>query len=215
MAKTRIVYVTSSAFKEEESRVFVDRCALTDGTAIKDRFHFEIRRVPIKEVLEVDLKVMVQAEVVAAYSQIKIPCIVEHAGLVFNDLKDGLYPGGLTKPMWDTLGESFLSETNSAGRRSIARAVVAYCDGMAVRTFVGETLGQLADKPRGARRFYWDTVFIPDEPDGKVGSKTYAEIVEDPTLGLAHKIEHLSQSSKAMRAFLEYLQKTPPAAIWE
>src|SRR6185503_7840380 len=105
--KNHVVYVTSSPFKVEESKVFANRCKLANGVPVGEEFEFEIRTVQIKEVLEVDLQVMVQVEVTHAYSQIKVPCIVEHAGLIFSDFKDKSYPGGLTKPMWNALGDKF------------------------------------------------------------------------------------------------------------
>jgi hypothetical protein len=36
---------------------------------------------------------MVSTEVVSAYSQLEVPCIVEHAGLIFSDYADRSYPG--------------------------------------------------------------------------------------------------------------------------
>jgi XTP/dITP diphosphohydrolase len=212
-SRTRVVYVTSSSFKKEENKVFVEHCKV-DGRPVKDLFEFQIREVPILEILEVDLCVMVQAEVTRAYSLIRVPCIVEHAGLIFDDYRDCSYPGGLTKPMWNTLSDRFLRETNSVGRRAIARAVVAYCDGKQTHTFVGETEGTLADSPRGNREFYWDTVFIPDDPSGRADGKTYAEINDDPALGLAYKMETLSQSGKAMRKFLAFLRENPQPDLW-
>jgi inosine/xanthosine triphosphate pyrophosphatase family protein len=206
--KTTVVYVTSSQFKAQENQIVAQDCVLKDGTPVGDLFEFDIRPVHVKEVLEIDLKAMVMAEVTKAYSQIKVPCIVEHAGLIFSDYE--LYPGGLTKPMWDFLQDKFIEETHSAGRRATARAVVAYCDGRSVHTFVGETLGKIADKPRGNRRFYWDTIFIPDDSTGKAKDKTYAEIYEDPGLGLKYKMTKLSQSSRAMLAFLEFRRLNQP-----
>ena len=210
----KVVYVTSSDFKREENRVFHEH-AILDGTPVRDLFDFEIRPVPIVETLEVDLRVMVQVEVTKAYTQIRVPCIVEHAGLIFDDYKQASYPGGLTKPMWNTLGFDFLEETKSKNRRATARAVVAYCDGMSVHTFVGETPGILADAPRGARQFYWDTVFIPDDPTGRVSGMTYAEIVEDASLGLEYKMTVLSQSSRAMLDFLRYLRQQGRSPLWQ
>jgi hypothetical protein len=127
--RIRVVYVTSSKFKKEENEAFLRECVLHDGRRVNDVFEFDIRPVPIQEILNVDLAVMVSAEVVSAYSQLKVPCIVEHAGLIFSEYADRSYPGGLTKPMWDTLRDRFVDETKSAGRLAIARAVVAYCDG--------------------------------------------------------------------------------------
>ncbi len=210
----RVVYVTSSAYKREENAVFVEHCKLDDGTPIRDLFEFDIRPVPIQEILNVDLKVMVAAEVVSAYSQLKVPCIVEHAGLIFEEYVDESYPGGLTKPMWDTLRERFVAETNSTNRRAIARAVVAYCDGMTVMTFVGERKGSIAEAPRGSREFYWDTVFVPDDPSGKAVGMTYAEIAQDTSLGLEYKMTELSLSSAAMKSFLQHRAEVGEAELW-
>jgi CBS domain-containing protein len=106
-----IVYVTSNKHKREENEVFTRHCALPDGRLVGEVFDFDIRPVPIQEILNVDLAVMVAAEVVSAYSQLKVPCIVEHAGLIFDEYRDRSYPGGLTKPMWDTLADRFVAET--------------------------------------------------------------------------------------------------------
>jgi inosine/xanthosine triphosphate pyrophosphatase family protein len=209
--KIRIVYVTSSEFKRQENDVFVSTCALDDGTPVRDSFEFEITSVPIKEMLEVEIDTMVMDEVTKAYSELKVPCIVEHAGLIFDGYQS--YPGGLTKPMWNTLGENFIKETQSASRPATARAVIAYCDGMNVKTFVGETKGRIADSPKGQRHFYWDTVFIPEDPTGKVKNMTYAQIVEDSALGLNYKVINLSQSTKAMRKFLQFRRKHSPE-LW-
>jgi inosine/xanthosine triphosphate pyrophosphatase family protein len=214
MRQRQIHYVTSSRFKQEEIKTFADREVLEGGTRVADAFEFIVREETIKEILEVDLEVMVQAEVINAYSRIKVPCIVEHAGLIFDDYRDEGYPGGLTKPMWNALGNKFLTETNSGGRRAIAKAVIAYCDGKSVHTFVGETEGKLAESPRGRREFYWDTVFIPDDPHEVVSEMTYAEIVQDPNLGLEFKLKNFSQSAKAMRSFLEFLVAQGAPELW-
>jgi inosine/xanthosine triphosphate pyrophosphatase family protein len=212
--KIKIVYVTSSSFKEKENEVFVRTCSLADGRRVADLFEFEIMKVPIQEILDVNLEAMVRAEVLSAYTQLKVPCIVEHAGLVFDDYAGKSYPGGLTKPMWDTLKDQFIEETRSAGRAATARAVIAYCDGMRILTFIGERKGRIAEQVRGSRKFYWDTIFMPDDPMGNAIGRTYAEIVDDPHLGLDYKIEHLSQSSMAMKAFLEFRLLNDEAEIW-
>ncbi len=99
--------------------------------------------------------------------------------------------------------------------RAIARAVVAYCDGQRVQTFIGETQGILAESPRGeTHRFYWDTVFIPEDPTGLAQDLTYSQIVETEGLGLHHKVTMLSQSSKAMCQFLEYIRVQGPSPLW-
>ena len=212
--KIRVVYVTSSRFKQEENKAFLNESRLPDGRRVEEIFEFDIREVPIQETLHVDLSAMVSAEVISAYCQLKVPCVVEHAGLIFSDLVNKSYPGGLTKPMWDSLQDRFIEETKSAGRSAIARAVVAYCDGMQVRTFIGEQNGKISDQPRGKREFYWDTVFIPDDSSGRAGGRTYAEIVESASLGLAYKMRELSQSSKAMMGFLQYRLQAGDPKLW-
>lgn len=214
MTKKSVVFVTSNQHKIEENRILVDNCTMADGTPVRDLFEFEIVHVNVLETLEVRLEIMVQAEVINAYGQIRRPCIVEHAGLIFDTYIADSYPGGLTKPMWNTLKDNFLVETQSAGRGAIARAVVAYCDGLSVTTFAGETHGRLTDMPRGSRSFYWDTIFVPDDPSGRSGGKTFAEIADDAKLGLAYKIVHLSQSTKAMLAFLEHRRKAGEPELW-
>jgi XTP/dITP diphosphohydrolase len=101
----RVVYVTSSDFKRRENEIFEAHYRI-DGRPVGELFMFDIRSVQIKEVLEVDIARMVHQEVIQAYRQVKEPCIVEHAGLIFDGYQS--YPGGLTKPMWNVLKERFL-----------------------------------------------------------------------------------------------------------
>lgn len=211
MPRTTINYVTSSKFKQEENEVFRRLISLPDGSPVDATFDFQFRQLSIPETLEVRIETMVTEEVKQAYSRLKVPCIVEHAGLIFDEYRDDSYPGGLTKPMWNTLAENFIQETHSAGRKVTAKAVVAYCDGMTVRTFGGETTGTISNEPRGAREFYWDTVFIPDadNPD----HLTYAEIVAASASGIDKKVQ-LSQSTKAMLAFLQWRQTNEPN-LWQ
>jgi inosine/xanthosine triphosphate pyrophosphatase family protein len=210
----KVNYVTSSEFKKQENDILAAKGLLNDGTPISSIFQFAIRKLRVPEMLLIDVESMVKAEVTHAYGQIRVPCVVEHTGLIFEDLEAKGYPGGLTKPTWNALAPQFLAETHSAGRRTIARAVVAYCDGQRVRTFIGETRGTLADAPRGKRDFYWDNVFIPDDPSAKAKDRTYAEIVDDPALGLEYKVLSLSQSTKAMMQLLEYLRESGTPDLW-
>lgn len=205
---TDVNYVTSSAFKIEEMKAFLDNCELSDKSKVKDQFNFNIKKLNIPEKLEVDIEKMVVHEVRQAYNILKVPCIVEHAGLIFNKYSTRNYPGGLTKPLWNTLGDDFLTETNSKGLQVVAKAVIAYCNGKEVKTFIGETTGILSDTPKGNRKFYWDTIFIPDS----TLNLTYAEIVEQ--YSLAYKLIHYSQSAKAMIKFLEFIKCKPFDEFW-
>lgn len=204
-----ITFVTSSPFKREENEAFVEACSI-DGRPISELFSFTIAENTIKETLDVSLTEIVIQEVRAAYSLLKRPCIVEHAGLVFDEYVEDGYPGGLTKPMWNTLGDRFLEETHSQNRGARAVAAIGYCDGMRVHTFKAETLGVLSNEPRGDRAFYWDTIFIPTKANE--AKLTYAEIVAQH--GLTYKMREMSQSSKAMLKFLAWRVENEPA-LWK
>jgi inosine/xanthosine triphosphate pyrophosphatase family protein len=213
--KRRLIYVTGSPHKIEENKWFVKTCKLHDGSRVSDHFLFEFVNRSVLQILEVDIEEMVRTGVKKAYAEVRVPCLVEYAGLIFDRFKNRSYPGGLTKAMWNALDDRFVDETESAGERAIARAAVAYCDGKKINSFVGDTAGTIAPKPRGARKFYWDTVFIPDDPSGSPGKRTYSEIVATKKFGLAHKMEHLSQSTKAMRKLLDYLLQHPKGGLWK
>jgi XTP/dITP diphosphohydrolase len=201
-----IVYSTTNPFKQAEIEETCRSVSIVTPTGkrvrIGDAFKFEFRDGRPSEPLERDLEQMVRHKAIAAYKNLLVPCIVEHAGLIFDDYIVQNYPGGLTQPMWDALGaEKFIVETNSRGRRVRACAVIGYCDGLSVRCFRGETFGRLADRPSGSREFYWDTIFIPEAE-----TMTYAEICSNPSMGLKKKVA-LSQSTKALSEFLQHRLK--------
>ena len=60
MPKRTVNYVTSNEHKAEELAIIERECTLSDGTPIRDLFDFQIRRLPILETLEIDIRVMVQ-----------------------------------------------------------------------------------------------------------------------------------------------------------
>jgi len=101
--------------------------------------------------------------------------------------------------MWDALGaEGVVRMKGIAGARVTARAIVGYCDGMAIHLFEGETRGVISETPRGKRDFYWDNIFCPEGG----GNSTYSEIA-DKIDGVIAKMR-LSQSQKAIMKFLNF-----------
>ncbi|MBR0793302.1 hypothetical protein JQ631_29855 [Bradyrhizobium manausense] len=204
----QIAYCSWSNFKKEEWALAKDAIEL-DGTGKKLGELFDIRFIRAKttEPLLCDLEAMVKFKVGSAYRQIQIPCIVEHAGLILEGFEDKSFPGGLTQPMWDSLApEQFVTACSTLSSRAVARAVVGYCDGLNVHTFVGEMRGALSNSPRGTRDFYWDTIFCPDG----FGGQTYAEIVKDDRSGLGKKLA-VSQSIKALKAFMRHRLGAEPS----
>jgi XTP/dITP diphosphohydrolase len=214
MKKLSIVFATTSEFKKQEIATVLSSSEFSDYDnvvrKVGDRFDISFSDVRTDEPLEIDLVPMVRHKAISAYRGILMPCIVEHAGLILKEHEAAGFPGGLTQPMWDALGaDGFLRRTRASGEPALARAVFGYCDGMDVYTFKGETEGTIATNARGSRYFYWDTVFCPDG----FGGKTYAEISEEPTLGLPAKMK-VSQSFKALKQFLESRAKKGDSGLF-
>src|SRR5882724_512927 len=208
IAPIQIVYCSCSDFKKEEWALAKSTIEL-DSTNKKlgEVFELRFRNVKTTEPLLSDLQEMVRFKVESAYRQVQVPCIVEHAGLILEGYESKSFPGGLTQPMWDALTpEQFVACCSTLTHRAVARAVVGYCDGMNVRTFVGETKGTLSKVPRGTRQFYWDTIFCPDG----FGGRTYAEIVKDDRSGLGDKLV-ISQSIQALKKFMLFRLKEEPS----
>jgi len=204
-----VIYCSWSSFKKEEWGCIKDVFELDEKPGYKpgQLFNLEFRNVPTTEPLLCDLEKMVSFKVESAYRLVRVPCIVEHAGLVLEGYEEKSFPGGLTQPMWDALdAPRFVASCSTLSTRATARAVIGYCDGMNIKTFVGETNGSLAATPRGSRAFYWDTIFCPDGFD----DRTYAEIVGDDRSGLIKKLE-VSQSIKALKKFMAYRLENEPA----
>lgn len=213
MRPPTVYYATSSSFKRAEIELLrgekVNPAGDGDAPLISDYCNFQFTDVATNEPLEISLGKMVDHKVRSAYRQLLTPCIVEHAGLILEDEYSAGFPGGLTQPMWDSLeAEGFLNRVGRAGERAVAQAVVGYCDGVNVWTFVGETKGTLATEPRGEREFYWDTIFCPDD----FGGMTYAEVCGEDG-GLSRKLA-VSQSGKAIRKFVEHLRSHGPGNLF-
>jgi inosine/xanthosine triphosphate pyrophosphatase family protein len=158
-----LIYCSWSPYKKEEWNAIKDVFELesTPGYKLGQLFELEFRDVPTTEPLLSDLEKMVRFKVESAYRSVRVPCIVEHAGLLLEGYEAKSFPGGLTQPMWDALGaDLFVASCSPLTTRATARAVIGYCDGMNIETFVGETKGSLSKIPKGSRAFYWDTIFL-------------------------------------------------------
>jgi inosine/xanthosine triphosphate pyrophosphatase family protein len=205
----KIIYCSWSPFKKEEWDIAKQHLELASmpGRKLGEVFDLEFKDVETTEPLLCNLEAMVRFKVMSAYRAVRVPCIVEHAGLILRGYEDKSFPGGLTQPMWDALRpEQFVASCAPLTVKAIARAVVGYCDGMNINTFVGDTNGHLSSAARGGRDFYWDTVFCPEG----YGDKTYSEIVRDDKSGLLDKLQ-ISQSMKALKAFMQHRLDNEPS----
>src|SRR4051794_11379712 len=126
----KVIYCSWSPFKKEEWDAAKGVFELS-GEKLGRLFDLEFRDVPTSEPLLCDLETMVRFKVESAYRNVRVPCIVEHAGLVLDGYQAKSFPGGLTQPMWDALGaDRFVASCSPLTNRATARAVVGYCDGL-------------------------------------------------------------------------------------
>jgi XTP/dITP diphosphohydrolase len=182
----RIYFVTSNKFKAAEITAYFKEAAMQERSGIE----LSIVEASVQEILHEDIQVIVKRKALEAYSYFGAPCVVEHGG-IFMDALPGL-PGGIGQIIWNAVGDricSFLGEQDPRG--AVARSIIGYCDGKRVRTYTGETRGQITKSARGGYKFNWDPIFIPDGSD-----LTYGEMGPE-------KKQATSQSLKAWKAFLK------------
>ena len=200
----RITYATGNLYKKAElQHILRTEEVSVEGTSSKfyEAFDIDFVGLGLPEQMDVDLEKLINAKAELAYSRLRRPCMVEYAGLILERHEPEGYPGGLTQPMWDTLGaKKFVTELGGDGTEVFARAYVGYCDGLTIQTFSGVTKGVLKGMPTGSRDYYWDTVFLPHGG----GGRTYAEICPDEKPESLKAKVRLSQSAKAIRKFLEF-----------
>ncbi|HEX8598898.1 MAG TPA: non-canonical purine NTP pyrophosphatase [Chloroflexia bacterium] len=178
----RVYFVTSNPEKQVEAKLVLEPRSI----------QIQLLQQTIIEPLSVDLPIVATSKVVEAYRRYHIPVFVEHGGLYIEALK-GL-PGCLSKLMFTALkGEICDLIRPGQDRTAIARSLVAFCDGRRIHLFTGEVNGTISVTPKGARDYYYDTVFIPEGH-----SQTFAEMsIEDKT-----RISHVKQAYEAFASHL-------------
>lgn len=124
-----------------------------------------------------DLEAIARARVGEAYARLGERCFLENTGLYLYE--HGGAPGASFKKIWRELGEDGFA-ARYGGSSGVARVVVAYADGDAVRSFEGSSAGTLLRAPRGREddpeRYGWDRLWVPDGYDrtlGEMGGSTY------------------------------------------
>jgi non-canonical purine NTP pyrophosphatase (RdgB/HAM1 family) len=121
------------------------------------------RALQINEIQTVELDLLIQHKVRAAYQQIQVPVLVDDVALTFHAL--GRLPGPFIKFFTDELGlEKCCRLLDSFDNRQ-ATATVKYgltYDGQSIQIFTGIIHGVIAPRPVGEGGFGWDAIFIPD-----------------------------------------------------
>ncbi len=127
--------------------------------------------IDLPEIQAVDVTAVIAAKARAAYALVGKPVLVEDTGLTIHAWQ-GL-PGALIRWFLDTVGNDGIctmleSYTDVA---ATAETCIGFFDGVALYTFAGTVVGQIARHPRGTHGFGWDPIFIPTG-----WTKTFAEM---------------------------------------
>ncbi|HVG40036.1 MAG TPA: non-canonical purine NTP pyrophosphatase [Chitinophagaceae bacterium] len=188
----KIYFVTGNNYKKAEILEYLET------SEIKNQFDIELSVVDrsLQEILHPDIDVIVKAKALEAYKYLGVPCLVEHGGIFIDSLSK--LPGGIGQIIWNAVGDricTFLKEDDS--RDATARSILGYCDGKRIRTYTGETRGQITKSSRGTYNFNWDPIFIPEGSD-----KTYGE--------MGREMKRVtSQAIKAWNNFLNDFKNLP------
>jgi XTP/dITP diphosphohydrolase len=159
----RLYFLTTNPFKIDEARSYF-------ASRNVNGIELCIVEQDVQEILHPDVRIIVRQKAIDAYEYMRHPCVVEHGGL-FMDALPGL-PGGVGKIVWNAVGDrmcTFLRENDV--RTATARSFLGFCNGRRVSVYVGETRGLIADRSRGAYKFAWDPIFLPEN-----STETYGEM---------------------------------------
>jgi len=146
----------------------------------------------LEEIQSVSVEEVAGYKARQAYNLLKEPVIVEDTGLYFEDL-NGL-PGALIKHFVKKLSLDKICSLLGEDRKAKAVTCICYFDGEETKTFIGETKGEIADKPRGTNGFGWDPIFIPEGYE-----KTFAELSDEEKTSKFMRKEAI----KKLKAFLD------------
>ena len=121
--------------------------------------------------------------------------IVEDVSLGFDEL--GNFPGPYVCWLLEAAGGKGLAAIAYALNNRAARAqcCVGYWNGSNVKTFIGETSGEILVQPRGERHFGWDAWFRPNE-----SQKTFAEMTPEEKDNVSHRGRAYRQLAKHLAA---------------
>jgi non-canonical purine NTP pyrophosphatase (RdgB/HAM1 family) len=108
--------------------------------------------------------------------------IVEDVSLGFDEL--GNFPGPYVRWLLEAAGGKGLAAIAYAlnNRAAKAQCCVGYWNGKTVKTFLGETMGEILVQPRGERHFGWDAWFQP-----RGSQKTFAEMSDEEKDAVSHR----------------------------
>jgi XTP/dITP diphosphohydrolase len=147
----------------------------------------------IVEILNNNIENVIKQKAISAYDNCRMPVIVEHGALEVEYFNN--FPGALSKPMWDLMGDKICKLIpESESRKAKVISAVGYCDGKTIKTFIEGTNGEISAKGMGTNGFQFDPIFIPNGSD-----KTYAQMKLDEKM-------KFSQATKSYGKLIEFLE---------
>lgn len=136
------------------------------------------------------------------WSHCKIPSLADDSGLEVDvlDGAPGVYSAMYAGPeRLDSANRDLLLQKlqNTTNRTARFRTVLAWATFEGVELYEGVVHGSISHVERGSNGFGYDSIFIPDEGDGR----TFAEMQPDEKIALSHR-------SRAVRLWLKGLERS-------
>lgn len=191
-----LTFVTGNAGKVAELRAMLR----PRGIAVRqdDRGYPEVQADTLREVAEEGARHLLA-------SGLKPPFVLEDSGLFVAALRG--WPGVYSRHALDTVGIPgllrLLADVEPEMRSAAFQACLLYADAAGrLHAFEGSCAGRIAERAAGRGGFGFDPVFVPRGQDGE--GRTFAELPAAQKAARSHR-------GKAVRAFLEFLDKTAKA----
>ncbi len=182
-----IFFATGNIHKFNEAKVILSQYGIASG----------MLREKVLEIQSDNLLEIATTSAQDAYRRVRLPLIVEDAGLFVDALKG--FPGAYAAYVYKTVGNAGLLKLmeEARNRKAIFRSIIAYRDvdyGSSF-CFEGEAKGQIVLEERKTNAklaFGFDPIF---QPEGS--QKTFAEMSIQEKNGYSHR-------AKAVRKFAEW-----------
>ena len=141
------------------------------------------RELDLTEIQSLDLVEVVRDKAARARRQLGRPVVVEDTALELDGL--GGFPGPLVRWLLESVGAVGICRIAQCFADSGARARCLVCatDGSTEVFGEGIARGTIATEPREGGGFGWDSVFIPDDGDGR----TFGEMTDDEKNLISHR----------------------------
>ncbi len=183
-----LYFASSNSNKVEEVRLI-----LSEYPLIIEQINAKGLEIQVDDVEEIAKKSAMQTT-----QEKKIPVFVEDTGLYIKALEG--FPGPYAAYVYKTIGRKGVLKLmdGNLDRRAEFKSAVAFCTTKGEPIcFVGNVLGTISQSEKGDRGFGFDSIFIPNEGNGR----TFSEMsIQEKTI--------YSHRSKSIRKFADWYLKS-------